>query len=224
MVLVVCSFIGVELYWWVGDIERIPSTIDYFINTLEEAFEEFSRVVLQDKASGLKSRTKTPFIGGIGIGDHRTDLTYNSNDTGNADIPLLSTADSEISLTRSDVLEIYHDQNVERRFQNFESFVIRMAKSQDLVKTIFARRLLRFFNLVVVQTVIYLVYLIPSHQLSEFNCPLPDSYRRTDAHGHTQETVSAIYSGVTHRTVHGYRLTIATSESLRNFGLFFISL
>ena len=190
LLLVVCSFIGVELYWWVGDIEKFPSTIDYFIDTLEEAFEELSRVVMQDRSTSQKNRSRTPF--------QPADQTFNSSDT-HVDITLIS-AESEVSLTRSDVLELYHDQNIERRFQYFESFVLRMAKTQELVKTIFARRVLRFFNLLVIETVTYLVFLAPSHQLDEFNCLLPESYRAVINGSTHYQVIPAMFTGVTQRT------------------------
>ena len=54
----------------------------------------------------------------------------------NGDIPLIS-GESELSLTRTDVMEAYHSQNVSRNFHHFESFVLRMARSQALVKECF---------------------------------------------------------------------------------------
>jgi len=104
------------------------------------------------------------------------------------------------SLTNSELLEIYHEQKTDRNFSNFELFVQRMARSQDLVKTIFARRILRFFALFIINVTIYLIYLTPTRQLHEFRCPLPEAYRIDGAEGAVQETVQALFSGVSQRT------------------------
>ena len=68
--------------------EKIPQTIDYFIDTLEEAFEEFSSVVLRERGSkcveNLSRATKTPFPG-INMED----------ESSMTEIPMLDAAESE---------------------------------------------------------------------------------------------------------------------------------
>ena len=57
--LMVCTvFIGVEIFWWVGEIERVPFHVDYFINCLEDAFEEFGRTLLLERNADV-SKAKT---------------------------------------------------------------------------------------------------------------------------------------------------------------------
>lgn len=97
-------------------------------------------------------------------------------------------------------MEIYHEQKTDLNFSNFELFVQRMARSQDLVKTIFARRILRFFALFIIDATLYLIYLNPTRQLHEFRCPLPEAYKIDGAEGAVQETVQALFSGVSQRT------------------------
>ena len=59
MLMVCCVFIGVEIFWWVGEIERVPFHVDYFINCLEDAFEEFGRTLLLEKTSQTSEMVKT---------------------------------------------------------------------------------------------------------------------------------------------------------------------
>ena len=59
MLMVCCVFIGVEIFWWVGEIERVPFHVDYFINCLEDAFEEFGRTLLLEKTLQTSERGKT---------------------------------------------------------------------------------------------------------------------------------------------------------------------
>ncbi|CBY21642.1 unnamed protein product [Oikopleura dioica] len=189
--LMVCSvFIGVEIFWWVGEIERVPFHVDYFINCLEDAFEEFGRTLLLEKNSDM-SKAKTVVNSACEESDGINDETA----------PILSYRISTGSLTNSELLEIYHEQKTDRNFSNFELFVQRMARSQDLVKTIFARRILRFFALFIINVTIYLIYLTPTRQLHEFRCPLPEAYRIDGAEGAVQETVQALFSGVSQRTL-----------------------
>ena len=75
--------------------QRIPSTIDYFINTLEEAFQEFSRVILTEKniskiqTSDVASplRSKTPFIANTGS---KYEFTITSDTQGQGKVNLFS--------------------------------------------------------------------------------------------------------------------------------------
>ena len=88
------------------------------------------------------------------------------------------------------------------KYHQFESFVQRVSKSQDLVKTIFSRRILRFTMLLIWQFIIYQVYLNPSHQLSTFNCPLPAELFLKQSSSQLIQSVPAVISSTSLRLVY----------------------
>ena len=96
------------------------------------------------------------------------------------------------------------------KYHQFEAFIIRVSKSQELVKTIFSRRILRFVMLLIWQFIIYQIYLNPSHQLETINCPLPSDLYQKDSSGRHVQTVKAVISSTSLRCKTNFILSSQT--------------